>query len=207
VGDTFLFRVPRNFLSLIELKIMKIRDSGMPEEHLWSSFFNPQIILNKLGLTLHCGDVVDFGCGYGLFTAAAAQITPGIVYAFDIELDLIRSTEDKTAHFKNTRVIQRDFIAEGTGIKNDSIGYVMLFNILHLKNPLILLQEAQRILRPEGRVGVLHWNYDVNTPRGPSLNIRPRPELCQKWLTETKFKLRKSFVDLPPYHYGIVGQK
>ncbi len=41
---------------------MKIRESGMPEENLWATFFKPEAVLHKLGLP-SSGDVVDFGCG------------------------------------------------------------------------------------------------------------------------------------------------
>ena len=44
---------------------MKIRDSGMPGEAVWRSFFEPRAILETLGLNSGCGDVVEFGCGYG----------------------------------------------------------------------------------------------------------------------------------------------
>ena len=59
---------------------MKTRESGMPDEERWSSFFSPEETLIKLGLTDRCCDVVDFGCGYGTFTIPAARIVQGIVY-------------------------------------------------------------------------------------------------------------------------------
>jgi ubiquinone/menaquinone biosynthesis C-methylase UbiE len=102
---------------------------------------------------------------------------------------------------------QRDFVAEGTGLPDDSVGYAMLFNILHAENPVSLLCEAFRVLRPGGKVGVIHWNYDPKTPRGPVMNIRPRPEQCQSWTREAGFALTVPFMSLPPYHYGLVGRK
>ena len=70
----------------------------------------------------------------------------------------------------------------GTGLANDTCEYVMLFNILFAEDPLKILSEAGRILAPGGKVGVIHWNHDAATPRGPSLSIRPRLEQCQDWL-------------------------
>lgn len=83
----------------------------------------------------------------------------------------------------------------------------MLFNILHTEKPVELLNEAFRILKHGGKVGIIHWKYSNATPRGPSLEIRPKPEQCGKWLVEAGFKLHKTNIDLPPYHYGIVGLK
>jgi hypothetical protein len=52
---------------------MKVRDSGMPEETVWEGFFDARHILSQLSLTDGQADVVDFGCGYGTFTIAAAD--------------------------------------------------------------------------------------------------------------------------------------
>ena len=70
---------------------MKTRESGMPEESLWTTFFTPEEVLHKLGLPA-AGDVVDFGCGYGTFTIPAAKITSGMVYAFDIDPEMVAVT-------------------------------------------------------------------------------------------------------------------
>lgn len=188
---------------------MKIRDSGMPEEPLWVSFFSPETILSKLDLTAQSRDVVEFGCGYGTFTVAAAGITTGIVYALDIDVSMIEETQRKGTRLgiENIRLIQRDFVADGTGLESESVGYAMLFNILHAEDPLVLLRESYRVLVPGGKVGIIHWNYDADTPRGPAMEIRPRPEQCQEWTVAAGFDLIVPLVDLPPYHYGIVGEK
>jgi ubiquinone/menaquinone biosynthesis C-methylase UbiE len=188
---------------------MKVRDSGMPEEPLWVSFFSPETILTKLDFTAQSGDIVEFGCGYGTFTVAAAGITTGIVYALDIDGSMIAETNQKVSHSrrKNVRLSQRDFVTDGTGLEAESVGYAMLFNILHGEDPMILLRESYRVLALGGKVGIIHWNYDVDTPRGPGMEIRPRPDQCQEWTVAAGFDLVVPFTDLSPYHYGIVGQK
>jgi ubiquinone/menaquinone biosynthesis C-methylase UbiE len=82
----------------------------------------------------------------------------------------------------------------------------MLFNILHAEKPEELLKEAYRILKPEGKLGIIHWNYDPETPRGPPMTIRPKPEQCVKWATKVGFKFEHRH-DLKPYHYGLVFSK
>ena len=145
---------------------MKIRESGMPDRQMWEKFFNPDKILTTLGLTDQINDVVEFGCGYGTFTIPAAKIIKGKVYALDIEPDMVYQTdkEVKRQGLSNVKTIQRDFITEGSGLEDESIDYAMLFNILHLENPTTLLTEAYRILRKDGRLGIIHWNYDPSTP-------------------------------------------
>ena len=188
---------------------MKARESGMPDEQRWDVFFDPDAILDGMEIRGLAGNIVDLGCGYGTFTIPAARKNPGTIYALDIEEEMIQVVQKKTveAGLENVIAIQRDFMETGTGLPDNGCEYVMLFNILHAEYPLKILSEAGRILAPGGKVGVIHWNHDATTPRGPSLSIRPRPEQCQDWLRQAGFQLVKPKVDLPPYHYGILGRK
>jgi ubiquinone/menaquinone biosynthesis C-methylase UbiE len=189
---------------------MKTRESGMPDESMWSGFFSPEQTLAKLGLGGSCGDVVDFGCGYGTFSIPAARIVRGTVHALDIEGDMVETTRRKAeeAGLTNVRVDWRDFVADGTGLPDGSVDYAMLFNILHCQQPDVLLRETWRILSPGGLLGIMHWNYDPTTPRGPSMDIRPKPEQCRAWAEQTGFQLHfPDKINLPPYHYGWVMRR
>ena len=181
----------------------------MPAEDWWSSFFDPDLILRELGLEPSCQVAVDMGSGYGTFAIPAARQIRGVVYALDFDPQMVAACEARAraAGLQNVICRQCDFVAGGTGLAGGSAGFVMLFNILHAENPVGLLREAYRILAPGGKVGVIHWNYDPTTPRGPSMDIRPRPEQCQDWMRSAGFRLVKPRVDFPPYHYGIAGQK
>lgn len=179
----------------------------MPEEAYWESLFDVPLILDCLGISTVSGDVVEFGCGYGTFTLPVARRVGGTVHALDIEADLIEgiSTKAGAAGLGNVRAERRDFMLEGAGLPDASVEYAMLFNILHCENPHSLLREARRVLVPGGCLGVIHWRYDSTTPRGPSMEIRPRPEDCGRWAAEVGFRLRTpGCIDLPPFHYGFV---
>jgi len=187
---------------------MKIRDSGMPERNMWEKFFDPSKILSTLGLDSQTNYVAEFGCGYGTFTIPVAKIIKGKIYAFDIEPEMIRLTKEeaKKQGLSNVEAIQRDFMANGSGLKDESIDYAMLFNILHLENPMALLNEAARVLKKGGKLAIIHWNYDPTTPRGPSMDIRPKPEQSIQWAESAGF-IEPAQYDLKPYHYGIVLKK
>ncbi|MFX0093688.1 MAG: class I SAM-dependent methyltransferase [Candidatus Hodarchaeota archaeon] len=187
---------------------MKIRESGMPEEKEWNEYFNPTEALKLLSVNESTLDVADFGCGYGTFTIPAARIIKGKVYAFDIEPEMINVVEQKAKKYNLTNVkpILRDFMVEGSGLEDSSVDFVMLFNILHLCNPLDLLKEAYRILKHSGRLGIIHWNYDSSTPRGPPMDIRPRPEQIILWAKSVGFSLKQR-LDLKPYHYALLMSK
>ena len=79
---------------------------------------------------------------------------------------------------------------------DNSIDYVMLFNILHHESPTDFINEAYRILKPNGKVGILHWRSDVETPRGPDLTIRPKPDQIFQWIDKQKFSVYKEPVNL-----------
>ena len=74
---------------------MKTRESGMSDESMWESFFDPPTVLAKLGLTDQCRDVVDFGCGYGTFTIPAARRISGTVTTCDIDEAAIERTRQR----------------------------------------------------------------------------------------------------------------
>jgi SAM-dependent methyltransferase len=187
---------------------MKIRESGMPDRDMWETFYDPRSILLTLGITSQTENVAEFGCGYGTFTLPAAKIIKGTIFAMDIEPDLIRmvSEEARKQNLNNVNPVLWDFMADGSGLPEESMDYVMLFNILHLENPTSLLAEAGRILKTGGLAGIIHWNYDPSTPRGPSLAIRPKPEDCIQWAESVGFHSPSQY-DLTPYHYGITFVK
>lgn len=103
---------------------MKIRESGMPKEEEWNKFFDPSKILSLLGLgQQNVVDVADFGCGYGTFTIPAASMIRGKIYGFDIEPEMIKALKQKAKdqNLNNVKPILRDFLSEGSGLKDFSV--------------------------------------------------------------------------------------
>lgn len=191
---------------------MKARESGMPEEAYWESFFDAdavmKILFNTSGLA---GDLVEFGCGYGTFTVPAALHTHGIVTALDIEPLLVDDVRQKAEAqgLSNVRAEVRDIVADGSGLDSGTQDHALIFNLLHLEQPVALLREAHRVLHDGGMLFVMHWRSDILTPRGPSLAIRPRPEQCQAWLEEAGFQ-NVEWVNLQPccpYHFGLIARR
>jgi SAM-dependent methyltransferase len=164
----------------------------------------------KLDCTGPCGDIVEFGCGYGTFTIPAAQQTIGRVIAFDIEPDMVAKTTSRAeeVNLSNVVGVVRDFVAAGTGLPDAQAGCAMLFNILHIENPIGLLREAYRILTPGGKAAIIHWRSDIPTPRGPSMDIRPNPQQCRTWGEQAAFEfVRYEDLCCCSYHWGLVMQR
>lgn len=85
----------------------------------------------------------------------------------------------------------------------------MIYNLLHIDNPVALLREARRVLRDGGRLSVMHWRSDIPTPRGPPLAIRPSSDQCLAWIAEAGLS-DPQMVDLSPscpFHFGIVATR
>ena len=185
---------------------MRVRESGMPPLQTWESFFDVEAILDALQLDTTRRQVLEFGCGYGTFTLPAARRIGGNVIALDVDPEMIEATRRRAAEagLENIECRRRDFLADGSGVPDGSVDYAMLFNILHGEDPHRLLGEAHRSLCPGGRLGIMHWNYDATTPRGPPMDIRPRPEQCMAWAMEAGFSRGSDLIELPPYHYGFV---
>jgi SAM-dependent methyltransferase len=191
---------------ICERPFMKVRESGMPDQETWESFFDADFILTGLGLNSGCGDVVEFGCGYGTFTIPAARRISGTVYALDIDGSMTETARSRAeaAEIANVEFVTRDFVADGTGLATGSMGFAFLFNILHHEDSTGILREAHRNLRDGGSAGVLHWSYDPDTPRGPPMSMRPRPEQCAEWAEEAGFAVADGIILFPPYHYGLL---
>lgn len=145
---------------------MKIRESGMPDQKMWEGFFLPERVLATLGLDARVTDAAEFGCGYGTFTIPAAGIVCGKVYAMDIDPDMVRTTREAAEKegLTNIRVTARDFMVEGSGLPDASVDYVMLFNILHLEDPMLLMNESARILK---KTASSRSYTGTTTPRHP----------------------------------------
>lgn len=133
---------------------MKVRENSMPDESLWENFFEPKQVLATMQLNHNAVDAFDFGCGYGTFTIPASKVIKGKIYAADIEEAMVNRVAQRAnrENLDNVETMLRDFIHEGSGLKAESVDYVMLFNILHAEKPKELLKEAYQILKPEGKI-------------------------------------------------------
>jgi SAM-dependent methyltransferase len=141
-------------------------------------------------------DVAELGCGYGTFTIPIANAIGGTLYTFDVEPEMIARTKERA---DDLRIVtgQRDIVEAGFGVQVDA---ALLFNILHTEQPVKLLRHAAAAAP---NVLAIHWRYD-ETPRGPSLEIRPKPEQIIEWGREAGLEPVGEVIDLPPWHYGLI---
>ena len=185
---------------------MRLRESGMPEETYWETLFDVELILDRLGIDESLRDLVELGCGFGTFTLPVARRIGGVLTTIDIDPEMVARTARRAKEGGLSNVVCReaDVLTDGFGVAPQSQDACLLFNILHCEDPVRVLTKAARIVRPTGSVLVIHWRFDPATPRGPNMEIRPRPESIIEWALETRLLCNEgTILDLPPWHYGI----
>ena len=187
---------------------MKVPESGMPEEVYWESLFDIPLILDRLKIDRTIGRVAELGCGYGTFTLPIARRIHGTMFAYDIEPAMIARTIARAADegVSNVTVVLRDVLAMGFGLEPQSCDAVLLFNILHSPQSDELVRQAAEVLRPGGRVLVIHWRSEIVTPRGPPLHLRPKTSDAKRWADAAGLTVT-STVELPPWHFGVALTK
>jgi len=187
---------------------MLLKESDMSREDEWERYFRPKETLSMLGLRK--GMVLaDLGCGYGTFTLAGAEIVgkAGFVYAVDINRRMVERAKERSTMkgFRNVRAMRGDITSlKRTELLDQSVDFALLANIIHgTRGKIGLLKGVARILRPHGRIAILNWKV-CETPRGPSMEIRPTPESTVSYLVRAGYRNAK-VRDIPPYHYAVVA--
>jgi ubiquinone/menaquinone biosynthesis C-methylase UbiE len=101
--------------------------------------------------------ILDFGCGSGHFSIAAARIVgeKGRVYALDIHPLAIRAVEKRVA--KNDISNVSSILSSGkTGLPEESVDIVLLYRTFYqVKDKQGLLDELYRVMKPGGIISVL----------------------------------------------------
>jgi ubiquinone/menaquinone biosynthesis C-methylase UbiE len=183
----------------------------MPVEEEWEGLVRPNEALRELGLGP--GMVIaDLGCGYGTFSIPAARIvgSKGKVYALDIDKEMVKRVGEraKRANLANVETLVGDLNSSGrSGIPRLPVGaadFVLLANVIHGERDKIgLLKRAASIAHPGGTVAVMNWRV-AETPRGPPMRMRPRPEQIIRLVVRAGLTNPK-ILDIPPYHYAVVA--
>lgn len=152
--------------------------------------------------------VADLGCGAGWFTVRLARrVGPnGLVYAEDVQVEMIRATE---------RRVQREGLRNVTpilGTQDDPrlpagrIDALLIVGIYHeIVNPVALLKNVARALRPAGRVGIVEFTPGGGGP-GPAADERVDPKLIQRDAQRAglRFLKQESFL---PFQYLLIFGK
>lgn len=152
--------------------------------------------------------VADLGCGnLGYFAIPAAKLvgTSGIVYAVDILKSVLQSVESraKIQGLDNLKTIWSNLeIVGATKIPDSSLDVAFLINMLfQSKRDDLVLQEAHRLLKPNGKMIIIDW-LKISTPFGPPMEDRTNPEEIKQFAQKAGFRQVDEF-EAGSYHYGM----
>ena len=109
-------------------------------------------VLSEVDMIKPGAHVLDYGCGPGNYTIAAAKLVgpSGKVYAVDIHPLAISEVQNK-ADIKGLRNVQTILTDCNTKLPDSSVDAVLLFYVLHdFKNPDVIIKELNRVLKPMG---------------------------------------------------------
>jgi ubiquinone/menaquinone biosynthesis C-methylase UbiE len=149
---------------------------------------------------------VDLACGPGDYAMAASGIVgdKGLVYAVDIWEEAIATlvARIKARGIKNIRTIVAN-VGSRIPIESGSVDVCLIATVLHdlvqEKGDQNALEEAARILKPEGTLGIVEFNK-VEGPIGPPITIRLTPEDVESHVIPHGFK-EQTLKEIGPQHY------
>jgi ubiquinone/menaquinone biosynthesis C-methylase UbiE len=175
-----------------------------PERRAWQ---DAERILTSIGLSE--GMVfVDVGCGEGYFAVPASRrVGPGgRVCAVDINAEAVAFLKEQAKKegldnlFLDVNEAENTLFCEGCAD-------IVFFGIdLHdFRDPLQVLGNAARMLKPSGRLADLDWK-DQPMDIGPPPEKRFSVEKARYLIESTGLRIR-SVQDAGPYHYLIIAIK
>ena len=167
---------------------------------------NPEAILAGIGLQPGM-TFVDVGCGGGFFALPAARIIGkrGKLYGFDENAEAITDL---------TRLATKeglDNLELTTGNAEEIVlceqcADVVFFGlvIVHLADPVKALENARRMLKPDGRLAVFDWKKKL-TRQGPPMEQRLSEGQIVDFIKAAGFG-GITVEDNGPYHYIITAR-
>jgi hypothetical protein len=182
----------------------RVRESGMPERMLWESYFEPKVVIQSFGISCN-SRVLELGAGYGTFSeAVASQCRELVMSEVDASLAQDVTSRINDASCQNVSMINGDFFELQHFRDLGKFDEILLFNILHMEQPIPFLEGLRELCVTNSKIHVMHWRTDVETPRGPPLAIRSTPDQCVQWLESAGF----SYYRIVPlkgaiHHFGL----
>ncbi|MHA1805837.1 MAG: class I SAM-dependent methyltransferase [Promethearchaeota archaeon] len=147
---------------------------------------NPEIIADRMQLEPGM-NIVEIGPGKGHYTIAVAKriLPDGKVYAVDISEKVINLLKRKIEKERITNIIPQIENAHAFSFSNESIDRVFAIACLpEIPEPVKVLKECYRILKPMGLVSLCELFIDPDYPRR-------KTEM--KWARKAGFELEQGF--------------
>lgn len=177
---------------------------GAPEAQ---DFADPARNIKLFGIE-HGMKVADFGAGTGAYTLEIAKTLSGSgkVYAIDIQKDLLRRihSEAQKRALKNIEIIWADLEVRGSSkISDHTVDRAILSNLLfQLPNKSVALEEAKRVIKPNGRVILIDWSESFGG-MGPHKNDVLSKTAAKALASSVGLRVEDEF-SAGAHHYGLI---
>ncbi|HEY9763614.1 MAG TPA: methyltransferase domain-containing protein [Trichocoleus sp.] len=130
----------------------------------WASYINSTIqeTINRLAINPH-ERVLDLGCGTGTLIRRLMDLTPeALFFGLDPSAEMLDIAKQKLPNSVELCVGSADSLP----FLNESFDVVISTNAFHyFRNPSQAIQEAKRVLKPNGRLVITDWCHDYLTCR------------------------------------------
>ena len=174
------------------------------------SFSDPKHSIEQFRLGVGM-DVADFGAGAGYLAVETAEAVgpDGTVFVIDIQQELLTKVTHyaKEHHLECFVYIHGDLETErGSTLPDNSVDAVIVSNILfQVDKKDVLLTEAVRILRPNGRILLIDWKESYGN-MGPHKDAVLSESDARHLLKQVGLTYVSS-IDAGTYHYGLIFRK
>ena len=180
-------------------KLQKLNDPqrliDIPPDYVWEklNMDRPEIM-------------VEIGAGTGFFSVAFLQKSrSSTIYACDLS-DIMIDWVKENVSPQYPHVITLKTGEHSLPLDGGFADLVFMINVHHeLDNPLLTLEEAYRVLKPDGRIFIVDWEKK-DMPEGPPTRIRCSPEQVKEQLMTAGFKHLDIHNELQK-HFLVVGGK
>ena len=146
-----------------------------PDRDAWQ---RPDQVMDALGIGEN-SVVADLGAGGGWFTIRLARrVGPnGKVYAEDVQHEMLEAIRRRVEREGLSKVVERRLgTAVDPGLPPGVLDAALIVDAYHeMDQPVALLKNLARSLRPNGRIGILNFTKEGGGP-GPPMQERVDPE-------------------------------
>lgn len=177
------------------------KNAGILDSPDRARFLNPDIILDKLGLT---GEMVlvDLGCGTGYFSIPASRKVKR-VFALDIQREMLDILRDRIKKEKISNI--ETILSEESSIPlpDNSVDVLFMANVFHeLEDRKSILNEAKRILSSVGKLVIIDWKK-MEMDFGPPVKERLTAEEIISFCEDNDFEAHEQ-TEAGPYNYLLI---
>lgn len=193
----------------------RFRNTRQPDWGWWGELWGDSAeTLGRLGFTPG-ESIADVGCGNGFFTLPAAELVGDApVYAIDIDEGLLSELSEHAEErgLSNVTPIHGD-ARDLASVLPEPVDVVLIANTFHgVEDRTGFVEEAFDSLRPDGRLVVANWRALPKSETTVAGKARGPPEELRLSAGETREIVATTFeeveeIDLPPYHYAMVGTR